>query len=154
SRSSSILPSTRCSRRCPGTAPRHVRRGFRRRRAARSSSRSSSSTTPGERSGRVPPRTRNDFQRIIVHGLGPTNADLVIKNARILDPVGGGLERSDIAICGDRIVGTYESYDGTTEIDAEGRVAVPGFIDTHVHCESTLVTPPEFARCILPRGTT
>ena len=47
----------------------------------------------------------------------------------------------DIAICGDRIVGTYESYDGVDEIDGRGMIAVPGFIDTHVHVESTLVSP-------------
>src|SRR5687767_6735307 len=100
------------------------------------------------------PRTRSDFERIIDQGLGRTKADLVIKNARILDLADGAIEPSDIAICGDRIVGTYESYTGTVEIDAGGRIAVPGFIDTHVHCESTLVTPHEFERCVLPRGTT
>ena len=47
----------------------------------------------------------------------------------------------DIAIAGDRIVGTYESYYGATEIDGRGLIAVPGFIDTHVHCEITLVSP-------------
>jgi adenine deaminase len=78
----------------------------------------------------------------------------VIKNARWLNVVTAEIATGDIAICGDRIVGTYESYSGTREIDARGLIAVPGFIDTHVHCESTLVTPAEFDRCVLPRGTT
>jgi adenine deaminase len=81
-------------------------------------------------------------------------ADLVIKNAKFLNLVTGELVASDIAICGDRIVGTYESYQGKREIDGAGKIAVPGFIDTHVHCESTLVTPAQFDRCVLPRGTT
>ncbi|MGH7154315.1 MAG: amidohydrolase family protein, partial [Acetobacteraceae bacterium] len=81
-------------------------------------------------------------------------ADLVIRNARVLDLVTGALLPGDIAITGETIVGTGETYRGTQEIDAAGRVAVPGFIDSHVHCESTLVVPAEFDRCVLPRGTT
>ena len=51
-------------------------------------------------------------------------------------------------------MGTLDSYRGVEEIDAQGRFAVPGFIDSHVHCESTLVTPGEFDRCVLPHGVT
>jgi adenine deaminase len=102
----------------------------------------------------MPPASRREFERIIDQGLGRVPADLVIKNATILDLVGAGTAQGDIAICGDRIVGVAETYRGVEEIDAAGRVAVPGFIDTHVHCESTLVTPREFERCVLPRGTT
>ncbi len=57
-------------------------------------------------------------------------------------------------MCGSTIVGTLDSYRGVEEIDAQGRFAVPGFIDSHVHCESTLVTPGEFDRCVLPHGVT
>lgn len=99
-------------------------------------------------------RSRTDYERIIDQGLGRIAADLVIKNARWLNVVTAEIADGDIAICGDRIVGTYDSYSGTREIDARGLIAVPGFIDTHVHCESTLVTPAEFDRCVLPRGTT
>nr|WP_052000234.1 adenine deaminase [Caenispirillum salinarum] len=83
-----------------------------------------------------------------------SRADLVIKNTRFLNVVTGEVAEGDIAVCGDRIVGTYESYDGAEEIDGRDLVCVPGFIDTHVHCESTLVSPMEFDRCVLPRGTT
>ena len=62
--------------------------------------------------------------------------------------------RADIAVCGDRIVGTYETYSGATEIDGRGLFAVPGFIDSHVHFESSLVPPLEFDRCVVPHGIT
>lgn len=95
-----------------------------------------------------------DLDRAIDQALGRQPADLVLKNARLFNLVTGAIEPTDIALCGDRIVGTHDKYTGRTEIDAAGRIAVPGFIDTHVHVESSLVTPAEFDRCILPRGTT
>jgi len=94
------------------------------------------------------------LQTCIDQALGQQKADLVIKNTRFLNVVTGEMAQGDIAICDDRIVGTYESYRGEQEIDGRDVIAVPGFIDTHVHCESTLVTPYEFDRCVLPRGTT
>ena len=68
--------------------------------------------------------------------------------------ISGGLARTDIAIVGDRIVGTHDTYDGERVIDGAGLFAVPGFIDTHLHVESSLVTPLEFDRCVLPHGVT
>lgn len=90
----------------------------------------------------------------IDQALGRESADLVIKDTRFLNVVTGEIARGDVAVCGDRIVGTYESYAGRREIDGRDLICVPGFIDTHVHCESTLVSPLEFDRCVLPRGTT
>lgn len=98
--------------------------------------------------------TRRGLERRIDQALGDSRADLVVRNARILDIVTGDVTAGDIAICGETIVGTYETYSGLREIDAGGRYVVPGFIDSHVHTESTLVTPGEFDRCVLPRGTT
>jgi adenine deaminase len=92
--------------------------------------------------------------RAIDQGHGVVPADLVIRNVGLLDIVQGGVTVTDIAICGDRIVGTYETYRGTEEIDGTGLFAVPGFIDTHLHIESSLVTPHEFDRCVLPHGVT
>ncbi len=92
--------------------------------------------------------------RRIAQGRGTAIADLVIKDVRLLDLVTGALVSSDVAICGDTIVGTYARYDGRTVIDGRGRIAVPGFIDTHLHVESSLVTPLEFDRCVLPHGVT
>src|SRR3954447_25346000 len=90
----------------------------------------------------------------IAQGRGRTPADLVISDVRLFDLVTGALTATDIAITGDTIVGTYGSYRGQRVIDGRGRVAVPGFIDTHLHVESSLVTPLEFDRCVLPHGVT
>ncbi|WP_207456558.1 adenine deaminase [Azospirillum sp. SYSU D00513] len=98
--------------------------------------------------------SRDDLKKRIGQALGETKADLVIKDTRFLNVVTGEIAKGDIAVCGDRIVGTYDGYDGVEEIDGRGLTVVPGFIDTHVHCESTCVTPQEFDRCVLPRGTT
>ncbi|HEV7346073.1 MAG TPA: adenine deaminase [Devosia sp.] len=91
---------------------------------------------------------------MIMAGQGKEPADLVIKNVRLLDVITGAVAQTDIAIVGDRIVGTHASYEGKAVIDGAGRFAVPGFIDTHLHIESSLVTPFEFDRCVLPHGVT
>jgi adenine deaminase len=90
----------------------------------------------------------------IRQGQGGEPADLVLKGGRFLDLVTGDLIESDIAISGSRIVGTFGSYQGRTELDITGKIAVPGFIDTHLHVESSLVTPLEFDRCVLRHGVT
>ncbi len=92
--------------------------------------------------------------RRIAQGRGDEPADLVIRGARLLDLVTGALVESDIALCGDTIVGTHGRYEGKASFDASGLIAVPGFIDTHLHVESSLVTPLEFERCVLPHGVT
>jgi adenine deaminase len=97
---------------------------------------------------------REVLERQIDQALGRLPADLVVRNTRMLNLVTGELQAGDIAVCGSIIVGTLDSYRGVEEIDAQGRFAVPGFIDSHVHCESTLVTPGEFDRCVLPHGVT
>src|SRR5919108_3790109 len=95
---------------------------------------------------------RDELARRIDQGIGRQAADLVVKGARILNVATGSLEVGDIAICGDWIVGTYDEYRGVREIDGRGLIAAPGFIDTHVHVESSLVTPAEFDRQGGPRG--
>ncbi|UPA23621.1 adenine deaminase [Shinella oryzae] len=95
-----------------------------------------------------------DLERLIDQGTGREPADIVLKGGQFFDLVTGELVASDIAICGDRIVGTCGTYTGRTEIDITGRIVVPGFIDTHLHIESSLVTPHEFDRCVLPYGVT
>jgi adenine deaminase len=96
-----------------------------------------------------------DFlKRAIAQGRGVEPADIVLKNGSFYDLVSGRVIASDIAICGDRIVGTCGTYHGNIEIDIAGEIVVPGFIDTHLHVESSLVTPHEFDRCVLPHGVT
>ncbi|HCY99220.1 MAG: adenine deaminase [Rhodobacterales bacterium RIFCSPHIGHO2_02_FULL_62_130] len=90
----------------------------------------------------------------IDQGRGITPADLVLKGGRVFDLITGDLVETDVAICGDTIVGVFGSYQGKREIDVSGRILVPGFIDTHLHIESSLVTPFEFDRCVTPHGIT
>lgn len=98
--------------------------------------------------------TAATLTRMIMAGQGKEPADLVITNIKLLDVITGAVTETDIAIVGDRIVGTHARYEGKTVIDGKGRYAVPGFIDTHLHIESSLVTPFEFDRCVLPHGVT
>jgi adenine deaminase len=92
--------------------------------------------------------------RRIDQALGRTAADLVVKDARLLNLVTGELDAGDIAVAGDTIVGIHDTYRGRVEIDGRGAVVVPGFIDSHVHVEGSLLTPAGFEEAVLPRGTT
>lgn len=94
------------------------------------------------------------LERAIAAGAGERPADLVIRNCRLFNVINGSCTETDIAVVGDRIVGTYGSYEGEQVLDGTGLTAVPGFIDTHLHVESSLVTPFEFDRCVLPCGVT
>ncbi|WP_226553455.1 adenine deaminase [Celeribacter naphthalenivorans] len=96
----------------------------------------------------------SDLEHRIAVARGEAPADIVLKNGSIFDLMTGELIVGDVAIVGDRIAGVYERYEGKREIDVTGKVIVPGFIDTHLHIESSLVTPFEFDRCVLPRGVT
>lgn len=80
-------------------------------------------------------------------------ADLVLKNAKYLDVFCGEIKEGDIAICNDRIVGIGE-YEGEKQIDCSSFIVLPGYIDGHVHIESSQLSPEEFASLIVPRGTT
>ena len=90
----------------------------------------------------------------IDQGRGLVPADIVLKGGRVFDLITGELVPSDVAICGDCIVGVFGNYTGVREIDVRGKILVPGFIDTHLHIESSLVTPFEFDRCVSPHGVT
>ncbi len=94
------------------------------------------------------------LSRAIEQGRGLAEADLVLKGGRLFDLVRGELIKSDVAISGDRIVGTHGQYRGAREIDITGKIVAPGFIDTHLHVESSLITPLEFDRCVLAHGVT
>ena len=98
--------------------------------------------------------TQSPLSARIEQGRGLVPADLVLKGARVLDLVTGDLVASDVAICGDTIVGVFGDYAGRQELDFTGKILVPGFIDTHLHIESSLVTPFEFDRCVTPHGVT
>ncbi|SMG44119.1 adenine deaminase [Paenibacillus aquistagni] len=80
-------------------------------------------------------------------------AELVIRNANIVDVFNLEIMKGDVAITNGRIVGIGD-YEGEQVINADGKYLVPAFIDAHVHIESSMVTPAEFARAILPHGVT
>lgn len=84
---------------------------------------------------------------------GLEKADLVFKNARILNVFSEEITLADLAVNNGTIVGSG-SYDGVEEVDLAGKYLVPGFIDAHMHIESSMVTPFELARAIVPTGTT
>ncbi|GGG68111.1 adenine deaminase [Salipiger pallidus] len=95
-----------------------------------------------------------ELEQKIAQGRGDEVADVVLRGGRLLDLVTGELLEGDVAICGDTIVGVLDTYEARDVIDVSGLVLVPGFIDTHLHIESSLVTPFEFDRCVTPRGVT
>jgi adenine deaminase len=85
--------------------------------------------------------------------LGERIADLLIKNGRVVDVFSGQIEKKDVAIFGGGIIG-FGDYRAKEIIDVKGDFLCPGLIDGHVHIESSMVTLPEFARAVLPNGTT
>lgn len=95
-----------------------------------------------------------DLAEKIKKARGESPADLVIKNVSVFNLTDGSTTTGDIAIVGDTIVGVGESYEGAQVIDGTGLTAVPGFVDAHVHIESSMVSPYEFERCVLPHGVT
>jgi adenine deaminase len=85
---------------------------------------------------------------------GDEPADVLLRNGRVVNVFTGEIIEADIAIAGDTIVGVGPGYEAKEEIDLGGRYVCPGLIDSHVHIESSMVTPPQFARAVVPRGTT
>ena len=85
---------------------------------------------------------------------GDEPADLALRNGRVINVFTGEIIEADVAIAGDTIVGVGPDYEAAEEIDLGGRYVCPGLIDAHVHVESSMVTPPQFARAVVPRGTT
>lgn len=92
-------------------------------------------------------------QRIIAVAAGREKADLVLKNAKYLNVFSNEFLCGDIAVANGLIAGVGK-YDGKTEIDVSGKLVLPGFIDAHIHLESSMVTPAEFAKAVVARGTT
>lgn len=92
-------------------------------------------------------------QRIIAVAAGREKADLVLKNAKYLNVFSNEFLCGDIAVANGLIAGVGK-YDGKTEIDVSGKLVLPGFIDAHVHLESSMVTPAEFAKAVVAHGTT
>lgn len=90
---------------------------------------------------------------MIMSALGQFKADLVLKNANVLNVFTKEFMPRDVAVNGDTIIGIGE-YQGALEYDFSGKYIVPGFIDAHVHIESSMLVPQAFAREVVRRGTT
>jgi adenine deaminase len=84
---------------------------------------------------------------------GEGRANLLLKNANLINVLSGEIYPAVVAIYGDTIVGIGH-YEAEREMDLEGKFLCPGFIDAHVHIESSMVIPPEYAKAVVPRGTT
>jgi len=93
------------------------------------------------------------LQERIRAALGEGKVDLLIKNGRVVDVFSGQIEKKDVAIFGGVIVG-FGDYRARRIIDVKDDFLCPGLIDGHVHIESSMVTIPEFARAVVPKGTT
>ena len=94
-----------------------------------------------------------ELKKLIDTAAGRVPADLVIKNCKIVNVFSGKIQEGDIAFSGNQIAGIGE-YEGVKVIDAEGRYAAPGFIDSHIHIESSYVSPEEIGRLLVPHGGT
>ena len=96
---------------------------------------------------------KEELKKLILTAGGARKADTVIKNCKVVNVFSGKIVEGDIALCGDQIAGVGE-YEGEVEIDAEGRYAAPGFIDSHIHIESSYLSPEELGRLLVPHGGT
>lgn len=104
------------------------------------------------RAERIALKTRKK-QRMVRVAMGVEKADLVLKNATYVNVFSDELCRGDIAVAEGLVVGMGD-YSGEREVDVSGRIVAPGFIDAHIHLESSLVAPASFARAVIPHGTT
>ncbi len=95
-----------------------------------------------------------DLSRLVEIARGDAPADLALRNAQLINVYTGEIYPTDILIAGERVVALGTDYEAHKQMDLGGRFVAPGFIDAHVHIESSMVTPPQFARAIVPRGTT
>jgi len=98
--------------------------------------------------------SRPPLPELLAVARGERPADVVLRGARVADVFTNILHHADVALLGDRIAGLGEGYRGRREVDLSGRIVAPGLIDAHVHIESSMVTPAEFTRAVLPHGTT
>ncbi|MFC4771993.1 adenine deaminase [Enterococcus hermanniensis] len=97
---------------------------------------------------------KTDLKKLIDTAAGREPADLVLKNAQLIDVYQAEIIKGDVAIVNGKIAGIGEGYRGKESIDLKGKFVAPGFIDPHIHVESSYVTPEEFGRLLMPHGTT
>lgn len=96
---------------------------------------------------------KEELKKLIDTAAGRIPADLVIRNCKVVNVFSGEITEGNLAFSGGQIAGMGD-YEGKTVIDAEGRYAAPGFIDSHIHIESSYVCPEELGRLLVPHGGT
>ena len=99
-------------------------------------------------------RKLNKKLHVVEVASGRQKADLVLKNATYVNVFCNELSHGDIAVAEGLIAGMGEHYEGAVEVDMGGKLVLPGFVDAHIHLESALVSPKEFANAVIPHGTT
>ena len=99
-------------------------------------------------------RTASDLAASIDVALRRKPANVVLRGGRVFDLATGELRLADVALCGERIAAVGEGYEGVQTVDCAGKTLVPGFVDAHCHVESSLLTPFEWERAVLPHGIT
>ena len=95
-----------------------------------------------------------ELQKLLAVARGDRPADIRLTNGRVVNVLTDEVEETDVVLAGRWIAGVGPDYEASATVDLAGRFLLPGFIDAHVHIESSLATPPEFARAVVPRGTT
>lgn len=95
-----------------------------------------------------------DLVKLLAVARGEQPADLLLHNARLVNVFSAQIEQTSIAICGDRIAGVGSGYRAAKVLDLDGAYVTPGLIDAHVHIESSLCAPAQFAAAVLPHGVT
>jgi adenine deaminase len=95
-----------------------------------------------------------DLAGIVRRARGDEPVDLLLKNAQVVNVLAGDVHPADVAVSDGTIIGVGAGWEARQLVDLEGRYLAPGFIDAHVHVESAMVPPSEFARAVVPRGVT
>jgi adenine deaminase len=97
---------------------------------------------------------REAFLHLLAVARGDEPADLILRGGRVVNVFTGEVEATDVVIAGERIAAVSTGYTARAELDLGGQFVTPGLIDGHVHVESSMVSPPQFARAVVPHGTT
>jgi adenine deaminase len=95
-----------------------------------------------------------ELAQIVEVARGDAPADLALRNGQLVNVYTGEIYETDVIIAADKVVALGPGYQAREEVDLSNRYVAPGFIDAHVHIESSMVTPPQFARAVVPHGTT
>ena len=95
-----------------------------------------------------------DRRRLVRVALGQEAGDLLVRGAQVVQPLTGEVYAADVLVAGGRVAAVGQGFQARRTVEARGAFLAPGFIDAHIHIESSLLTPARFAAAVLPHGTT